>query len=260
MFNFEDQITESVKTSKDKFSIQAKQYQKFRPHYPALLYSFLYSKVQNFDTAWDCGTGNGQVAIELSERFKTVYATDISENQLKEAILKDNITYSLSRAEESDFAENSIDLITAAQSVHWFDIDSFFKEVRRVAKPNAVIAIWGYNLLRISPEVDRIIDRLYNETLNEYWDAERKLVEDEYESIAFPFKELEVPKFEIVVNWDFEQLLGYLNSWSSVQNYIEANDVNPLDEFEIQLRPFWANDVVKKIRFRVFARIGIVEK
>ena len=253
-------LTYIVKKSKDKFSAQAKQYQKFRPHYPALLYGFLYSKVQNFDAAWDCGTGNGQVAVELSEKFKKVYATDISGNQLKEASIRDNIIYSLSRAEETNFADNSIDLITAAQAVHWFDMDSFFKEAQRVAKPNAVVAIWGYNLLRISSEIDRIIDKLYSETLNTYWDVERKLIEDEYESIAFPFKEFEVPKFEIVVNWDFEQLLGYLNSWSSVQNFIEANGVNPIDEFRIQLSPFWAGNENKKIRLRVFARVGIVEK
>ncbi|MEJ6981323.1 class I SAM-dependent methyltransferase [Pedobacter sp. P351] len=249
-----------MKKSKDKFSAQAKQYQKFRPHYPDLLYSFLYSKVQDFDSAWDCGTGNGQVASELAEKFKKVFASDISENQLQHANLKDNITYFLGRSEETDFVDNSFDLITVAQAVHWFDLHSFYKEAKRVAKPNAVIAIWGYNLLNVSTEIDRIIGKFYNDTLHDYWDAERKLVEDEYKSISFPFKEFEVPRFEIVVNWDIEQLLGYLNSWSAVQNYIEANGYNPVDELENELEPFWHTDSIKNIRFRVFARVGMIEK
>lgn len=249
-----------MKKIKDKFSAQARQYNKFRPHYPDLLFSFLYSKVQDFNAAWDCGTGNGQVASELAEKFKKVFASDISENQLQEANLKDNITYFLGRSEETDFVDNSFDLITVAQAVHWFDLESFYKEAIRVAKPNAVIAVWGYNLLNISTEVDRIIGKFYNDTLSDYWDAERKLVEDEYKSIPFPFKEFEVPKFEIVVNWNLEQLLGYLNSWSSVQNYIVANGINPVDELEIELEPFWRTDTITSIRFRVFARVGIIEK
>ncbi|MBC8052705.1 MAG: class I SAM-dependent methyltransferase [Sphingobacteriaceae bacterium] len=249
-----------MKESKDKFSTQAKQYQKFRPVYPELLYSFLDSKVQKFETAWDCGTGNGQVATKLAERFKKVYATDISEKQLDEAVSKENILYAVSRAEETDFQDNQFDLITTAQSVHWFDLDHFYKEVTRVAKPNAVIALWGYNLLRISGEIDKLIDDFYGKTLGDYWDYEREIIENEYKSLPFPFEEFEVPRFEIVANWDYQQLLGYFNSWSAVQNYIEKNGKNPVDLLDKQIQAYWKPDEVKRIRFRIFTRIGKVEK
>lgn len=249
-----------MKESKDKFSTQAKEYQKFRPHYPELLYGFLYSKLQSFESAWDCGTGNGQVAHKLSEKFAKVFATDISEKQLQQATLKENITYSVSRAEETNFPDNSFDLITVAQALHWFDLEGFYKEATRVAKPGAVIAIWGYNLLRLSPEIDKLIDSFYTTTLDPYWDPERKLVEDEYKSIPFPFIEFEAPKFDLVVNWNFQQLLGYFNSWSAVQNYIEKNATNPVDVLENQLKFFWQADEVKKVRFRIFLRVGSVEK
>lgn len=249
-----------MKESKDKFSNQAKQYQKFRPVYPELLYSFLDSKVQSFGSAWDCGTGNGQVATELASRFKEVFATDISKKQLQEAPPMENVTYLAGRSEQTDFADNHFDLITVAQAVHWFDLDSFYKEVLRVAKPNAVIGLWGYDLLRISPELDRRIDTFYGKTLGDYWDYERTLVQDQYKSISFPFHEFEVPRFEIVANWDYQQLLGYFNSWSAVQNFIEKNGTNPVDELENQLNQFWNPDEVKKIRFRIFTRIGKVEK
>ncbi|MFD2163935.1 class I SAM-dependent methyltransferase [Paradesertivirga mongoliensis] len=249
-----------MKDIKDKFSNQAKQYQQFRPVYPQLLYSFLDSKVTAFDAAWDCGTGNGQVATQLAERFTEVCATDISEKQLAEASQKENIKYSLSRAEKTGYPDDKFDLTTVAQAVHWFDHDSFFKEVLRVSKPNAVVAIWGYNLLRISAEIDKLIDTFYGQTLGEYWDYERKLVEDEYKSMPFPFEEFEVPRFEIVANWDDQQVLGYFNSWSAVQNFIEKNGTNPVDDLAGQLSSYWQADETKKIRFRIFTRMGRVKK
>jgi ubiquinone/menaquinone biosynthesis C-methylase UbiE len=249
-----------VKEVKDKFSAQAKHYQQFRPIYPELLYQFLESKVKAFDAAWDCGTGNGQVAAHLAENFKQVYANDVSLKQLQEATAKDNILYFQTRSEKTDFPDNKFDLITAAQAAHWFDSESFNKEVYRVAKPQAVIALWGYSLLKISDEADKIINHFYNEVLGEYWDRERRLVEDNYQSIPFPFQELEVPKFEIVVNWDYDQVLGYLNSWSAVQNYIEQHDDNPVNELGERLSDYWRPNEVKRIRFRIFTRIGIIEK
>ena len=227
-----------MKESKDKFSEQSKQYQQFRPHYPDILFNFLYSTIQNFDTAWDCGTGNGQVAGKLSEKFDKVFATDISENQLKEAVRKENISYVLSRAEKTEFPDNSFDLITVAQALHWFDLDNFYKEATRVAKPDAILAIWGYHLLRLSPKINQIIDNFYAETLSSYWDPERKIVDEEYKYIPFPFKEIEAPKFEIIVNWNFKQVLGYFYSWSAVQNYIKTNGSNPVDLLEKQLAVF----------------------
>src|ERR1044071_4024914 len=114
-----------MKSVKDNFSNQAQQYAAFRPRYPASLFDFLYSKVKLFNCAWDCGTGNGQVAEKLADRFAKVYATDISAKQLQQAAQKNNIVYSLERAEKTGFADDSFDLITIAQAIHWFDLDLF---------------------------------------------------------------------------------------------------------------------------------------
>ena len=78
---------------KDNFSTQAAEYAQFRPTYPAELYDFLLSLTNGRNIAWDCATGNGQVARELAKHFKQVFGTDISENQLKNAAKADNISY-----------------------------------------------------------------------------------------------------------------------------------------------------------------------
>src|SRR4030095_11116914 len=139
---------------KDNFATQSDQYVKFRPTYPDELYQFLLPLVKTKDAAWDCGTGNGQVAQELSKHFKKVYATDISEKQIKNAIQRENIFYKVESAERTSFPDKSFDLITVAQAIHWFDFGAFYKEVERTIKPNGVLAVIGYGLLSIDEDTD----------------------------------------------------------------------------------------------------------
>ena len=145
---------------KDHFSTQSSDYSKYRPDYPQELYDFILSELKERKTAWDCGTGNGQAAIILSEYFEKVYATDPSAEQIKNASFKKNIEYRIASAENSTLPDKSIDLITVAQALHWFDFDKFYSEVRRVSKPNALLAIWSYETCQIDAEIDKIVDAL----------------------------------------------------------------------------------------------------
>src|SRR5688572_29467213 len=123
---------------KDFFSGHSKLYATFRPSYPADLYSFVFTHVKNFYSAWDCATGNGQVAQVLAKHFKHVEATDISQQQLDNAVQIQNIHYSTQGAEKTAFPNNHFDLITVGQALHWFDLDKFYSEVKRVAKKDAL--------------------------------------------------------------------------------------------------------------------------
>ena len=168
---------------KDNFSKQSSIYAQFRPGYPSQLFDFLFQNYQNFDCAWDCATGNGQIATHLAERFKHVDATDISENQLKNATQKPNIQYRLGQAEAPDFPTHRFDLITVGQAAHWFDFERFYPEVRRVIKPGGLLALVGYNLLRIDPATEKVIDHFYHDILAGCWDAERHWVEKSYATL-----------------------------------------------------------------------------
>lgn len=245
---------------KDNFSIQSAGYARFRPGYPLQLLEHISGLCAGFDCAWDCATGNGQIAAALSERFRQVEATDISENQLKNAIQKPNIRYHLSAAETSLFPPQSFDLITVGQAAHWFDLEKFYAEVRRVLRPGGVLAFIGYNLLKIDPETEALIEYLYNEVLgDQYWDPERRLVETAYRTIPFPFAELDFPDMSSEYEWNLDQLLGYLNTWSAVQHFIRARGVSPITEaFIADLRRVWPEGVVKTVRFPIFGRIGRV--
>src|SRR5690606_31205722 len=127
---------------------------RFRPGYPRQLFAYLESLLPNKENAWDVGTGNGQVALELSKFFKRVHATDISSSQLSLAVKKVNINYSLQPAENTNFEEDFFDLCMVAQAIHWFDFGGFYRELVRTAKHNALLAVTGYGLMKITDELD----------------------------------------------------------------------------------------------------------
>lgn len=242
---------------KDNFSSHASSYARFRPVYPQQLFDFLIPLVSQKDTAWDCGCGNGQVASALSAYFKQVEATDISQKQMDHAVKKENIFYREAPAENTLIPSGSVNLITVAQAIHWFNFEAFYSEARRVAAPGALLAIWCYNLLKVNSAADLLIDNLYADVLGDkYWDEERRYVEERYLTIPFPFTEIKVPDFEIEVSWSFDHLLGYLNSWSAVQHYIRKNNSNPIDQFIPSLRSAWGESDVLPVKFPLFMRLG----
>ncbi len=242
--------------AKDLFSSHAKQYASFRPTYPKELYDFIFSHVKKFDTAWDCGTGNGQVARDLAPKFKDVFAADISEKQLGNAYQANNIFYSIA-GEQTNFPDHQIDLITVAQAIHWFDIPMFYNEVSRVANNDAILAVWGYSLLGISPAIDKLITHFYTEVVGPYWDAERKLIDEQYKTIPFPFKEIQTPEFKFSFEWTLEEFEGYISTWSSVQKYIKANQHKPVENFIKEIKPLWKEER-QTVNFPLFLRLGRV--
>lgn len=194
------------------------------------------------------------MAGELARFFTRVQATDISLEQLRNALQKENISYSLQPAEKTNFPDDSFDLITVGQAVHWFNFDAFYKEVNRVLKPGGIIAIIGYALFSSNPETDAVINKFYQQTIGPYWDEERKYLEQEYKTIPFPFEEIPTPLFQQEYKWSFEQLTGYLKTWSAVKHFESENSFNPVDEIIPDLKiSFGAKN---KVIFPVLFRLG----
>lgn len=240
---------------KDLFSEHAGTYSAFRPRYPQNLYQFIYQHTRNFEAAWDCATGNGQVASELAKQFKKVEATDISQAQMDQADLQSNVAYTVCAAEKTSFPDHCFDLITVAQALHWFELDQFFGEVSRVMRPGGILAVWGYSILTINPAIDRLFLSYYNDVVGPYWDPARHLIEDEYKSIQFPFEELHAPNFTLVVSWSRSHFLGYLASWSATQKYMKANGKNPLEDFLQELQALWKDETSLDVTFPLFLRL-----
>ena len=240
---------------KDNFSKQASVYAKFRPQYPDEMIAHVVSFVDNKSAALDIATGNGQVAAKLADSFEAVYATDISQTQLDNAIQKPNLVYKKESAEKTSFEDRHFDLITVAQAIHWFDFDVFYKEIKRILKPEGVFAVLGYGLFSTNPDTDVLLHNFYHNIVGPYWDAERKYIDDNYKTIPFPFKEIETKQFENRFTWTLEQLTGYLDTWSATQHYIKANKSNPIDLIREDLERSWEKGD-KQVVFPQLLRIG----
>ncbi|HEU5290129.1 MAG TPA: class I SAM-dependent methyltransferase [Cyclobacteriaceae bacterium] len=241
-------------STKDYFSGHSKLYATFRPTYPEDLYVFIFKHIKNFDTAWDCATGNGQVAQVLAKHFISVEATDISQQQLDNAFQIKNIRYSAQRAEQTTFPNNHFDLITVGQALHWFDLDKFYIEVNRAAKKDGLLAVWGYAVCSVNPQVDEHFNHFYNHVVGPYWDSARKMVEEEYKNVPFPFEQIITPKFSIIVEWTLEEFAGYLTTWSATQKFIKDKNYNPVQEVVKLIQPYWNEK--EKVTFPVFLKLG----
>jgi len=225
---------------KDHFSVQAADYAKFRPTYPQELFDYLGDIAPSRHLAWDCGTGNGQAAAGLASVFDRVIATDASGKQILNAQRNERVEYHMAPAENSGIKSGSLDLIMVAQALHWFDLERFYAEARRVLKPDGVLAASAYNLLTIKPAIDEVVNRFYYYVVGPFWPPERDMVE-RFADLLFPFQEIDPPKFEMAAHWNLEHLIGYLWSWSSTQRFIAANNRDPLDEIRKDLSAAWGD-------------------
>lgn len=240
---------------KDNFSQQGDKYAKYRPNYPKEVFDFLNATLKNKHTAWDCGTGNGQVAFALAKTFDHVFATDISQSQIAHAFHAENISYSVQAAEQTNFPDKQFDLITVAQAIHWFDFSRFYAEVQRTAKQNALLSVMGYGRVQVSKKIDDAINNFYQNIIGPYWDAERQYVEENYNTIPFPFDEINTPNFENRQEWTLAHFIGYLNTWSAVKKFIQQNGFNPVSNFRAEIEPLWGSKK-REVIFPILLRVG----
>ena len=243
---------------KDNFSTHSDKYAQYRPTYPVELFEFIMSQVSNRKMAWDCGTGNGQVASQLTNYFEQVYASDISAQQIEHAQKHSNIIYSVQPAEKTNYPDKSFDLIVVAQAIHWFNFEKFYTEVKRALKNDGVFVVLGYGKAYITAEIDAIVEKLYNGIVGPYWDKERKYIEESYQTIPFPFQEVETPQFVNTFSWTFEHFVGYLKTWSAVKHFIKQRGYDPLDDIYEELSYSWGNVATREVNYPLLFRVGTI--
>ena len=243
---------------KDRFSSHAADYAQYRPHYPPELFKYLASIAPDRKLAWDCATGSGQAAVGLAHFFDSVIATDASEKQLTNAERHAGVDYRVAPAERSGLETNSAGLITVAQALHWFDREAFFAEAARVLQSNGVLAVWCYNLCKISPKIDDLVQKFYSETVGAYWDFERTLVETGYRTIGFPFSEIVAPEFQMSAEWTLPRMLGYLRTWSATKSFIAKRGFDPVDSLGNEIRQCWQPDLARRVHWPIALRVGTI--
>jgi ubiquinone/menaquinone biosynthesis C-methylase UbiE len=248
------------RTFADHFSDVAARYAGFRPHYPAALFDYLATLVPRDSSVWDCACGNGQATSDLAARFSKVFATDASREQIGAAAPSPNVEYRVALAEESGLPGGSVQLLTIAQALHWFASPRFYSEARRVVSPGGVIVAWAYGINQVEGEaVNEIVQDFYSNVVGPYWPPERKLVEEGYRSISFPFEEIVPSPFRMEAEWNLEQLLGYFNTWSATNRFMKITGQNPLKPLAAELGKVWEEaGARRRVVWPLAVRVGKV--
>jgi SAM-dependent methyltransferase len=243
---------------RDFFSTQAADYAAHRPHYPAALFTALAALAPDYTLAWDCATGNGQAAVALADHFDHVIATDVSAEQIARAEPHERVQYRVARAEESGLASASVSLVNVAQALHWFELDRFFAEVRRVLNTGGILAVSSYDTASLdTPELTRAFQDFELVTLADYWPPERNFVGDGLRTLPFPFPDIPVPEFPMAMQWTLDDVLGYARSWSASGVYVRRHGSDPIRELAALLRPLWGPPERRRtIRWPLVVRAG----
>lgn len=243
---------------KDHFSAGADRYARFRPRYPDALFTYLASVVPPHARCWDCATGNGQAAVALAEHFTQVVATDASAEQIARAEPHPRVAYRVGPAEASGLNDRSVELVTVAQALHWLDLQAFYAEVDRVLRPGGVLAVWCYGKMELDePALQHNLDRFYAEKVGPYWPPERRLVEEGYRALDFPYVELEAPPLVMEARMSLRDLVGYVGTWSATRRYVQANGEDPLGGLTDALSRSWGPSATPRtVRWPLSMRVG----
>lgn len=241
---------------KDHFSGHAAQYAEFRPKYPPAVFAFVASLPERRLTAWDCATGNGQVAVPLADYFERVAATDASRDQIAHALPHPRVSYAVAPAHASGLAAGSVDLVTVAQALHWLPLSEFFKEARRVLAPGGAVAFWSYTRPVLAPDLDGTLLAFYSGTCGPYWPPERALV-DSGLAMPLPLDEVTAPTLEIQARLTLREFGGYLRTWSAVRQLARATGGDPVAAVEDEMRARWSEEGERRlVRWAIHFRAG----
>lgn len=220
------------------FELYSDRYARFRPVYPDSLYQWLLTQTRGAQKAWDCATGTGQAAVQLARHFDRVEASDINASQLMMAELRANLHYLTCPAEHPPYLDNSFDLITVAQALHWFDREEFWPQAARVLRPGGVFAAWGYDWFYATAEINDAM-RFYSAVIEPFWSSSTQLLWDGYRDCGMPFAPIAAPSFEIVMDWNLEQLLGFIQTWSAHKMCVQSLGQHVLDDARKRLAKAW---------------------
>ncbi|ETO36166.1 hypothetical protein RFI_00896 [Reticulomyxa filosa] len=247
------------------FEGQSELYRMYRPRYPVTLLQHLAFTLESNgfpsekrDLAVDIACGSGQVTCSLARSWKDAYTSkvtkeqyglnfkkvigiDESTKQLEEATQMDNIEYRCENAYNMPFQENSVQLVTIAQGLHWFDHNKLMQQIHRILVKNGICAVLGYStpvFLRYDKYFHPAFKTYYEETLGSihppsdkrcYWNIDRRLLDHQYQQLSFdpPFdkKKMDRGMFYEHVHMNEHQLFGYFLTWSGYRQYMKKHNI-----------------------------------
>ena len=140
----------------------------------------------------------------------------------------------------------------AAQALHWFDLERFFAQVRRVLRPGGIVAAIGYGWSYVDPSVDEIVGRTLLKPLIPMWAAGNWLLIDGYRTIALPGEEVRLTPCAMHLAWTRERFEAYICSWSAVQRL----EPEKLAAAFAELAQVWPANQLRQVCMPIIARVA----
>jgi hypothetical protein len=123
-----------------------------------------------------------------------------------------------------------------------------------------VIAAWTYVMLEIAPRIDVIVRSFYSGVVGPYWPPERRITEERYRTIEFPFAEFAAPSFVIEQPVTLDDVAGYVRTWSATRAFIKRHGEDPVERLVGELAAVWGDPLQSRLaRWPVAMRVGRVE-
>ncbi|XP_045584288.2 putative methyltransferase DDB_G0268948 [Procambarus clarkii] len=233
-----------------------KHYVRCRPAPPHSLINtvinFLKEKMKTpLEVCVDAGCGSGQNTELYSRHFTRVLGVDVSDAQIAAARSNSqhhNVSYRVGLAEQLPVESASVDLVTCCISVHWFDLDAFYSEVRRVLRPGGVLACYSYHIFspiyrgkNLSQTFEQFL-----ESIQQYWP--KGIVHLKSNLATLPvFSDEEVSygegKFTVEREVTFADTLEYVESMSLLKNFLEAEGKDSVTKLISNLKQVLATEM-----------------
>ena len=228
-------------------SAHAAAYALFRPSYPRIVFDTISTFIRKnngsgFQVAVDVACGSGQSTFSLCSRFQKVIGVDISDAQIKNARAKaaealpvsKSVEFIVGDAHDLPLESSSADIITCATAWHWLDPELFYRETKRVLKPNGCLAVYGYTLgsHSVGNYHSQAFFTNFVDCLKEAgcWHERIKYCENKYADVKLPFALTERHEFLMPWETDLNNFIGYMSSMSSYRTYSKKYPDNTILE------------------------------
>jgi SAM-dependent methyltransferase len=246
-------VMESIESVYDAVAAQYK----YRPSYPQALFTYLADITAEHRVAWDCGCGSGQASYDLAKHFDLVIATDPSEQQLRRASACTGVEFRCAPAEASGLPSRSVDLVSAFMAAHWFDLDAFYAEAKRVARPGATIAMFVYGEPKTGiTQIDGHLAR-FSDLIHGYGGPSIQSMRNMYSDLYFPFgEEVNIPALCMEAELSLDGFLLYTRSRASVMDYMKRSDGNLVRDLQHVLEQHWLRNEALTVRWPLHGRVG----
>lgn len=215
-------------TGVDRFTDKAQKYEKYRPSYPNESLSIIMKECNfnlNNDTIIaDIGSGTGKFTELLLENNYIVYAIEPNDNMraIADSKFVGNHKYKSfnNNAENTGLDDNSIDIITVAQALHYFDLDKVKSEFRRILKQNGkVVLLWNFRdrASNFMKQYEKIVYTFHSKDLPPTF-AQDKMNDDVYNKLFSEYKVFSIP---------YSQELKFNDLWGRV---LSSNHAPKIDD------------------------------